>query len=69
MLLTPIEWPSYWWLIAREGLATKVPEYVVNVRCAGTGAANLDSIHPSLRDCSPPPDVKTIEAAAWIEKK
>lgn len=69
MLLTPVEWPSYWWLIAREGLATKVPDYVVNVRCAGTGPLNLGSVHPSLRDCTPPPDRKTIDAAPWIARK
>jgi hypothetical protein len=68
-LVTPIEWPSYWWLIAREGIATKIPEYIGKVPCIGSGAANLGSIHPALRDCSPAPDLSKLDEFPWIEKK
>lgn len=68
-LVTPIEWPSYWWLIAREGLATKIPEYIEKVPCVGSGPLNLGSIHPAQRDCSPAPDLSKLDQFAWIEKK
>jgi hypothetical protein len=69
-LVTPIEWPSYWWLIAREGLATKIPEYIERVPCANSGRPmKLGSIHPAYRDCTPTPDLSTLDKFAWIEQK
>jgi hypothetical protein len=68
-LLTPVEWPSYWWLIAREGLATKIPEYIEKVPCFGSGPMKLGSIHPAYRDCSPAPALSKLDDFAWIEKK
>jgi hypothetical protein len=68
-LITPIEWPAYWWLIAREGLATKIPEYIERVPCEGSGPMKLGSIHPAYRDCSPPPELSKLDEFAWIEKK
>ena len=68
-LVTPIEWPAYWWLVEREGLATRVPEYIELVPCLGSGPMKMGSIHPMYRDCSPPPDLDTVDNYAWIEKR
>ena len=68
-LVTPIEWPAYWWLIAREGLATRIPEYIEKVPCVGSGPMKMESIHPMYRDCTPPPDFGTLDQFAWIEKR
>jgi len=68
-LVTPIEWPAFWWLIAREGLATRVPEYIEKVPCANSGVPmNLGSIHPMYRDCSPAPDLAKLDDYPWITK-
>ena len=67
-LVTPIEWPAFWWLITREGLATKIPDYIDKVPCAGTGPWKMGSIHKAYRDCSPPPDLSKLDAFPWIEK-
>ncbi|HEX5064106.1 MAG TPA: hypothetical protein VFV99_32240 [Kofleriaceae bacterium] len=68
-LITPIEWPAYWWLIDREGLATKVPEYIEKVPCYGSGPMHMGSIHPMYRDCSPPPALTTLDEYPWITRK
>jgi hypothetical protein len=68
-LITPIEWPAYWWLIAREGLATKIPEYIERVPCFGSGPMKMGSIHPAYRDCSPPPALSDLDKFVWIEKR
>jgi hypothetical protein len=68
-LITPIEWPAYWWLIAREGLATKIPEYIERVPCFGSGPMKIGSIHPAYRDCSPPPALSDLDKFVWIEKR
>jgi hypothetical protein len=68
-LVTPIEWPAYWWLIAREGLATKIPESIEFVPCEGSGPMHMGSIHPAYRDCSPPPALDQLDSYPWIEKK
>jgi hypothetical protein len=67
-LVTSIEWPAYWWLIAREGLATKIPAYASNVPCPGTGPMKMESIHPMYRDCSQP-DLSKAASVPWIEPK
>ncbi|HTL38709.1 MAG TPA: energy transducer TonB [Kofleriaceae bacterium] len=67
-LLWSIEWPSWGWLIAHEGLATKIPASVNGVPCAGSGQPlNLDAVHPVYRDCTLP-DVSKIEALPWQTK-
>jgi hypothetical protein len=67
-LLWSIEWPSWGWLIAEEGLATKIPASVNNVPCAGSGKPlNLDNLHPVYRDCSLP-DTSKIDALPWQTK-
>ncbi|HEY5923964.1 MAG TPA: hypothetical protein VIV11_19930 [Kofleriaceae bacterium] len=68
-LITPIEWPAYWWLITREGIATKIPDYIERVPCYGSGPWKMGSIHKAYRDCSPAPDLATLDQFAWIEKK
>ena len=57
-----IEWPSYFWLIDRLGVASGMPPVVgfppesmaAHVPCKGSGPMNLGSIHPAYRDCSQP---------------
>jgi hypothetical protein len=49
----PIEWPSYWWMVSRTGLATGIPD-VSHIPCRGSGPLRLESIHPTYRDCAPP---------------
>jgi hypothetical protein len=62
-LAFPIEWPSYWWLIERVGVATGIPDTSL-VPCRGDSAPNLDSIHPTVRDCDPP-DWSLLESEPW----
>lgn len=67
-LVWTIEWPSYGWLIAHEGLATKIPASVQGVTCAGSGAPlNLDEVHPVFRDCTMP-DLSKVDALPWLTK-
>jgi len=57
-----IEWPSYFWLVDRLGIASGMPPIVgfpperldAHVPCRGSGPMNLGSIHPAYRDCSMP---------------
>lgn len=57
-----IEWPSYFWLVARLGVASGMPPIVgfpprsmdAYVPCKGSGPMNLGSIHPAYKDCSTP---------------
>jgi hypothetical protein len=67
-LVWTIEWPSWGWLIAHEGLATKIPASVNGVPCAGSGQPlNLDAVHPVYRDCAQP-DLSKIDSTPWITK-
>jgi hypothetical protein len=66
-ILWPIEWPSYWWLVTTQGLATRIPTSIYGVPCAGSGPLNLDSAHPVYRDCSMP-DVSKLAAERWLTK-
>ena len=52
-LVFPIEWPGYWWLISRTGLATGIPD-TSHIPCRGSGPLNMGSVHPIYRDCSRP---------------
>jgi hypothetical protein len=54
MVLWTIEWPSYWWLVMREGVTTGIPDSVNRVPCAGSGPWQFKSLHPTYRDCSEP---------------
>jgi hypothetical protein len=67
MLVYPIEWPSYWWLITHTGLATRIPSFVGGVPCRGTGPLNLDRAHPVYRDCTGP-DLTKLTVEPWIER-
>ncbi len=68
-----IEWPSHGWLIDRLGIATRLPPPVgfpprsmaAHVPCAGSGPLNLDSVHPTYRDCSRP-DLSKAASQPWI---
>jgi hypothetical protein len=53
-VLWTIEWPSYWWLVMREGVTTGIPDSVNNQPCAGSGPWHVKSFHPVYRDCSGP---------------
>jgi hypothetical protein len=67
-LVIPIEWPSYWWLNTYEGLATRIPEVIGNIPCAGSGnPLNLSRTHPVYRDCSLP-DMSRAASEPWIER-
>jgi hypothetical protein len=52
-IVFPIEWPSYWWLVIRTGLATGIPD-TSHIPCRGSGPLNMGSVHPTYRDCDPP---------------
>jgi hypothetical protein len=64
-LIWAIEWPSYGWMIAMEGLATRIPAGTGSVPCAGSGPLPMDSVHPVYRDCSVP-DLTKAAAVPWI---
>jgi hypothetical protein len=60
----PIEWPSYWWLVMRTGVATGIPD-TSHVPCRGSGPLNLGSLHPTYRDCSSP-DLALAKTEPWL---
>lgn len=64
-----IEWPSHGWLIDLIGIATRMPRELAGyVPCAGSGPLNLDSVHPTYRDCSKP-DLSKAAGEKWIVAK
>ena len=63
-LVFPIEWPSYWWLVARTELATGIPD-VSHIPCRGRAPLNLGSVHPAYRDCEPP-DWSKVKSEPWL---
>jgi hypothetical protein len=79
-LLWSIEWPSYWWLVDLDIPPTTVPNFVDDperhayepgafvVPCKGDGPMQLGSLHPTNRDCSPPPPASVIAKVAWVTK-
>lgn len=80
LMVWPIEWPSYWWMVAMEGVVTRRPKelpdgfdiaglqnYTGNVPCANSGLPlHLDSVHPVYRDCSKP-DLTKADREPWID--
>jgi hypothetical protein len=67
-LVFPMEWPSYWWIVAHEGLVTRIPSWAGSVPCAGSGEPlNLDRKHPVYRDCSLP-DLSRATQEPWITR-
>jgi hypothetical protein len=66
-LVFPIEWPSYWWIVAHAGIVTRIPISAGSVPCRGTGPLNLDHAHPVYRDCTPP-DLAKIPTEPWIAR-
>ena len=68
MLVFPIEWPSYWWLVTHYGVTTRIPVSAGGVPCRDSGEPlNLDRAHPVYRDCSMP-DLSKIPTEAWIDR-
>ena len=68
IMLWTLEWPSYGWLRAtNSGFALRLPEAVTHKPCRGTAPLNLDSVHPTLRDCTPP-DFSRFATEPWIER-
>ena len=68
MLVFPIEWPSYWWIVAHEGVVTRIPVSAGGIPCKGSGnGLNLDRAHPVYRDCSAP-DLSKIPTEPWIDR-
>jgi hypothetical protein len=65
----PIEWPSYWFLVQREGVVTRMPspEVIAHVKCIGSNPLNLDRVEQVQRDCSRP-DLTKADSEAWIAK-
>ncbi len=67
MIVYPVEWPSYWWMLAMGmGTAYKMPhaQHVLHVPCRGSGPLHLDSVHPVYRDCTAP-DMSRVEQELW----
>ena len=79
LLLWSIEWPSYWWLVDLDIPPTTVPNFADDpevfkgtgmfvVPCKGSGPMQLGSLHPTNRDCSPPPPASEFDKVAWVTK-
>ncbi len=65
LVLWPIEWPSYWWMVTMTGLVTRIPASAAGVPCAGSGPLHMDSAHPAYRDCSAP-DLSRAALEPWV---
>lgn len=65
-ILWSIEWPSYWWVVARAGTVTRIPP-TWSVPCRGTGPMKLGSVHPVYRDCTEP-DLAKAGTEPWIPR-
>ena len=61
----PIEWPSYYWLVFKTGLASGIPD-THHVPCRGSGPLN-GSLHAVYRDCSDP-DLAKARTEPWITR-
>jgi hypothetical protein len=67
LIIYPIEWPSYWWMIdLHGGFALRMPEpqFVQRVPCEGSGPLHMGSMHPVYRTCSRP-DLSHVEQEPW----
>ena len=67
LVLWSFEWPSYWWLVAHEGVTTAQSAQMDGVPCRGSGPLHLGAIDPVYRDCSGP-DVELAAHARWIAR-
>ena len=68
LIIYPIEWPSYWWLVAtNSGMTVRLPsrQSVLHQPCPGTGPLHLGSVHPVYRDCSKP-DLSHLDSEPWF---
>lgn len=65
LLLWSMEWPSYWWLVARDEPPNRVPWQAEYVRCRNDGPMNLDHLHKEYRDCRGP-DLSRIAEEPWV---
>jgi hypothetical protein len=69
LIVWGMEWPSYGWLVALSGVATRLPESGTRpVPCRGSGPLWLDSIYPVYRDCSPPDLSAPFDREPWIRR-
>jgi hypothetical protein len=67
LLVHPIEWPSYWWLVTHTGVTTYLPS-PRGLPCKGSGEPlNLDRAHPVYRDCSVP-DMTLADREPWLTR-
>ena len=67
LIIYPIEWPSYWWLVDTVGgFTVRMPEAerILGVPCRGSGPMHMGSIHPVYRDC-PRPDLSHLDSEPW----
>jgi hypothetical protein len=67
MLLYPVEWPSYWWLVQISGNTLHIPAKTRYMECRGHGPLTIDSIEPEYRDCTDP-DIKAAVTEPWIKR-
>ena len=75
LVVWPVEWPSYWWMQARLGVMTRMPDFsaynIDHLRpppCAGSGPLQLGSVHPVYRDCSVPNLSHADASEPWYTK-
>lgn len=68
-LVWALEWPSYWYLVTMEHPPNRVldPERVRYIPCYGSGPLQMESLHPTYRDCSEP-DLSKISSEPWYTK-
>jgi hypothetical protein len=65
LYVTAIEWPAYWWMVERTGVATGIPN-ADHVPCRGSGPLHLGSMYSTVyRDCTDP-DLSRMNAEPWI---
>lgn len=68
LLVWTIEWPSYWWMVMLEGVATRIPDNVAFKPCRDSGRPlQMGSLHPVYRDCSKP-NLARVGSAKWITR-
>jgi hypothetical protein len=71
LIIFPLEWPSYWWMITLQGgLVSRMPEpeRIAHVPCRGSGPLHVGSVHPVYRDCSRP-DLSHLEQESWYARR
>ena len=67
LIVVPVEWPSYWWLMQRWGATTHSFKRTEYMACRGQGPITMDSVDMQYRDCTPP-DLANAPAKKWITR-